>query len=285
MVRRRVNLLDLILNIAGLLLWVSWRYLPFDPINRARPATLTGTLRRAEPLRVRRWHFLVALFALLLVRAFFYSWIGGALDWAPGIKLGATAISFRSDLLERILFFSFGSFANTLLIFYLSLIALWLVGPRNPEGDSFQRFIRIQLTPMHRWPAIVVALVPLFATSLTWIAMSPLLARWLIVPRTESWLHLLEQAVALGLGVYPIAKHVIGVVLGLHLLNTYVYLGGNPAWNFINATGKRLLQPLKALPLRFGKMDFAPLVGIALVYGLAKLLEFGLQELFARLPI
>ncbi len=147
-----MSLIDLLLNIAGLLLWVSWRYVPFDPINRAKPATLTGTLRRAEPTRVRRWHFLAALLVLLGLRAVFYWWIGGALDWAPGIKLGAIAISFRSDLFGRILLFSFGSFAHTLMVFYLSLIVLWLAGPRNPEADSCSRFIRIQLTPFPKWP-------------------------------------------------------------------------------------------------------------------------------------
>lgn len=280
-----MSLLDLILNIAGLLLWVSWRYVPFDPIHRAKPATLTGTLRRAEPLRVRRWHFLAALLALLLLRAVFYWWIGGALEWAPGIKLGAIAISFRSDVFGRILLFSFGSFANTLLVFYLSLIVLWLAGPHIPDADPCQRFIRIQLNPLHKWPKALLALLPLVATGLIWMAVGPLLGKWQIVPRPESWGHLLEQSAVLGLSVYPVAKHVVGVLLGLHLLNTYVYLGGHPVWNFINATGKRMLMPLKPLPLRFGKMDFAPLLGIAVAYGLAELVEYGLSHLFARLPL
>jgi hypothetical protein len=280
-----VSLLDLILNIAGLLLCVSWRYVPFDPIHRAKPTTLTGTLRRAEPTRVRRWHFLAALFALLLLRAVFYWWIGGALDWAPGIKLGAIAVSFRSDVFARILLFSFGSFADTLIVFYVSLIALWLAGPHIAEADPCQRFIRIQLGPAHKWPKPVLALLPLAVTGSIWMAVGPLLGKWQIVPRPGSWIHLLEQSTVLGLSVYPVGKHVVGVVLGLHLLNTYVYLGRHPAWQFINAAGKRLLTPLKPVPLRFGKMDFAPLLGIALVYGLARLAESGLSWLFVRLPL
>ena len=105
------------------------------------------------------------------------------------------------------------------------------------------------------------------------------------MPPAESWPHLLEQALVLGIGMYPPARHVFGVVLGLHLLNTYVYLGGHPVWNFVNAAGKRMLAPLKPLPLRLGRMDFAPLVGIAVVYALAELLETGLRLLFARLPV
>jgi len=280
-----MSLLDLILNLAGLLLWVSWRYVPFDPMQRARPATLTGTLRRAEPLRVRRWHFLAALIGLLFARAVIYWWIGGALEWAPGIKLGTIAISFRSDIFGRTLLFSLGSFFHTLLVFYLCLIVLWIAAPRSTDADPCQRFIRIQLSPMNRWPQVVLALLPLLATTLAWMAVGPLLAKWKIVPAAESWLHLLEQAVVLGLGVYPAGRHVVGVLLGLHLLNTYVYLGGHPAWNFVNAAGKRLLAPLKPLPLRLGKMDFAPLVGIAVVYALAELMEYALRQLFTRLPL
>jgi hypothetical protein len=280
-----MSLLDLILNIAALLLWVSWRYVPFDPIQRAKPTTLTGTLRRAEPSRVRRWHFLAALVALLLLRAILYWWIGGALEWAPGIRLGAIAISFRSDVLRRVLLFSFGSFAHTLLVFYLALIILWLAGPRSADTDAVTRFTRIQLAPIHKWPKLVLGLLPLTSAGLIWMTVGPLLGKWQIVPRPESWWHLVEQSVVLGMSVYPVGKHVIGIVLGLHLLNTYVYLGSHPAWNFVNAAGKRLLLPLKPLPLRFGRMDFAPLVGIALVYGSARLVEFGLGWIFGRLPI
>jgi uncharacterized protein YggT (Ycf19 family) len=153
------------------------------------------------------------------------------------------------------------------------------------DADPCQRFIRIQLGPLHQWPKPLLGLLPLLAAGAIWMSAAPLLVRWQIIPRMESVLHLLEQAFVLGLGVYLAGKHVIGVVLGLHLLNTYVYLGGNPVWNFVNAMGKRLLTPLRRLPLRFGRMDFAPLVGIAIIYGLAELAEFALKELFTRLPL
>jgi hypothetical protein len=42
-------LIDFILNVAALLLWLSWRAIRLDPFIRATPATLAGTLRRAEP--------------------------------------------------------------------------------------------------------------------------------------------------------------------------------------------------------------------------------------------
>jgi hypothetical protein len=284
-IQRRVNIIDFILNIAGLLLWVSWRYVPFDPINRATPATLTGTLRRAEPVRIRRWHFLAALIGLLFVRAFCYWWIGGTLQWTMNIMLGVVSVAFRCDALDRMLVFSFGSFASTLFIFYLWLVLLWMVGPRNLEADPCQRFVRIQISPLHRWPWGVNSIFPFVVAALIWLAAEPLLARMAIVPRAESWRHLGEQAVVIGMGAYLVWKHLIGAILGLKLLNSYIYLGPHPCWNFIDATAKNLLRPLAFIPLRVGKMDCAPIVGIILTYALALGLERGLSALFQKLPL
>ena len=71
-----MSLIDFILNVAGLLLWLNWRSVFADPFATATPSTLSGTLRRAQPRQVQRWHFPAAMAALLLVRAFFYQQIG-----------------------------------------------------------------------------------------------------------------------------------------------------------------------------------------------------------------
>src|SRR6185437_2087911 len=79
--------IDFILNVAGLLIWLNWRSARLDPFNRGIPATLAGTVRRAEPMRFKRWHFLAALAGLLFIRAFFYGQIGGAAhDWTPKLN-------------------------------------------------------------------------------------------------------------------------------------------------------------------------------------------------------
>lgn len=277
-----MSLIDLILNLAGLLLWISWRAVPFDPMTRTKPATLPGTLRRAEPTRVRPWHFLIALVALLVVRAVFYWLIGPALDWTAGVKLGAISISFRSDHFGRMLIFSAASFAHSFMIFYLWLLLLSLVNPRSAEADSGQRFLRIQLGFVHSWPWLLKLLLPLVAALLIWLLTGYLLGVWGIVPAAQSWVHRLEQGVVLGLGTYLVWKYVIAAVLGLHLLNTYVYLGGHPAWNFINTTARRLLTPLRSIPLRIGKVDFAPVVVIALVFVFAELAGNGVHK---KLPV
>ena len=72
---------DFILNLAGLLLWLNWRSVRFDPLEKRTPATLMGTLRPAEPKKLRRWHLLVVLVGLLVLRGFIYRWIGGMTGW------------------------------------------------------------------------------------------------------------------------------------------------------------------------------------------------------------
>lgn len=43
-----MDIVDLILNLAGLLLWLNWRSLRFDPLVKRTPATLMGTLRQRQ---------------------------------------------------------------------------------------------------------------------------------------------------------------------------------------------------------------------------------------------
>ena len=67
---------DSILNLAGLLLWLNWRTIRFDPLEKRTPATLMGTLRPAAPKKIRRWHLLAVIAGLLVLRAAAYRWIG-----------------------------------------------------------------------------------------------------------------------------------------------------------------------------------------------------------------
>src|SRR4051812_21835599 len=120
-------LIDFILNLAGVLLWFSWRSLSFDPIATAVPTTLAGTLRRAEPRRERRWQYLGGLAALLFFRAWLYWQIGSSVYWVPSIKFGAIAIFFRSDMFVRICLFSALSFCLVLGVSYFWLLLLSIV--------------------------------------------------------------------------------------------------------------------------------------------------------------
>ncbi len=94
-------IVDFILNLAGLLLWINWRSTKFDPLNKQTPATLIGTLRRAAPTRFRHWHLLVAIGALLVLRALFYWQIGSAAGWIGKLDLGVGDDFFSQQFFRR----------------------------------------------------------------------------------------------------------------------------------------------------------------------------------------
>jgi uncharacterized protein YggT (Ycf19 family) len=282
-----MGLVDFILNLAGILLWLSWRSVRFDPLTKTSPATLVGTLRRAEPHRLRRWHFLAVLGALLVLRALLYWQIGSTVDWTPSLYLAAVdrSIPFRSDSWWLMLLFSGVSFAITLGLFYLWLLLLSLVNGQAVEPDPLQKLVGVQLGRIDRWPWPVRALLPLLVTLVLWYLLSLLLSRLTLIPFTSSKSHRLEQALVVGLGSYLSWKYLVGGLLALHLVSSYVYLGNQPFWNFISLTGRNLLIPLRRVPLRLGRFDFAPLVGLALVFLVAELAERGLSWLYTRLQV
>ena len=276
-----MRLVDFILNLAGLLLWLNWRALRFDPLGKRTPATLIGTLRRVEPQRLRHWHLLAAIGGLLLVRAGFYWQIGPMSKpvWAGTLDLGIIAPSFLSNSFGRMCLFSIFSFGLMLAVFYLWLLLLSiLAGPEPIHG-----LVRMQLGAMDRRPRWMKLFLPLTATSLLWWLASWLLEWCGIIPRPISTAQRIEQSLLIGLGSYLVWKYVIGVLLALHLLNSYVYFGRHPFWNYVNATARTLLQPLRRVPLRAGKVDFAPVLGMALVFLLAGLAERGLIFIYGWL--
>ena len=276
-----MGLVDFILNLAGLLLWLNWRSLRFDPLGKRKPATLIGTLRRAEPQRLRRWHLLAAIGGLLLVRAVFYWQIGLVSKpvWAGTLNLGVIALSFLSNSFGRMCLFSVFSFGLMLAVVYLWLLLLSiLAGPKPIHG-----LVQLQLGVADRWPRQVKLFLPLPA-----IALLCWLASWLlewcgIIPGPVSMVQRIGQSLLVGLDSYLVWKFLIAVLLTLHLLNSYVYFGRHPFWDYVNATARTLLQPLHRVPLRAGKVDIAPVVGIVLVFLLAGLAERGLIFIYERL--
>jgi hypothetical protein len=276
-------LINFILDLAALLLWLNWRSVRFDPLGRRTPATLIGTLRRAEPRRLRRWHLLATLGGLLLLRAVLYWQIGAGVGWAAGkLNLGIIELSFRSDAFGRILLFSFFSFGLTLGVFYLWLLLLSILA--GPEPPPFHRLVRMPLGVVDHWSGGVKLFLPLIITSVLWWLASWLLAWLQIIPQPISPAHRLETSLVIGLGSYLCWKYVIGALLGLHLLNSYIYFGKHPLWPYVNAEARALLSLLRVVPLRVGKADFAPVVGMALVFLLAELAGRALVLLYGKLP-
>jgi uncharacterized protein YggT (Ycf19 family) len=280
-----MTIIDFILNIVGLLLWLSWRSAKFDPLVKTSPASLAGALRRAEPNRLRGWHYLGALAGLLLIRGCLYWQIGPAVDWVPNLELGAISLFFRSDRLARMMLFSGLSFGLTLVVFYLWLLFLSLLNSRRAESDPVQRMIRLHLGWIDKWPWPVKLLLPLVTVSVVWLALNPVLSETNLIQPGLSSGHKLEQAVVIGLGAYLAWEYLIGGLLLLGLVSTYVYLGNNSFWSFISLTGDNLMIPLRWARIRVGKIDLAPIVAITALFLLGQIARRGLTTLYARLPL
>jgi uncharacterized protein YggT (Ycf19 family) len=269
---------DFILNLAGLLIWLNWRSLRFDPLGRRTPATLMGTLRPATPPKLRRWHFVLFIIGLLFLRAVVYRWL--APFWVGKLDLGVTVPPFRSDSFEVMLVFSFFSFGLALGMFYVGLLLLSLLqGPEPVHG-----MVKIPLGRVDGWPRWAKILLPLLVAAVAWWLASWLLVRLQILPPTISVAQRLEQSLVIGLNSYLVWKFPVGVILVLYLLNSYIYFGRHPFWKYVNATAQKLLRPLRSIPLRLGRVDFAPLVGIALVFLTAEGAGHGLAWIYAKLP-
>jgi len=272
-----MSLIDFLLNLAGLLLWLNWLSIRFDPLARPSAATLAGTLRKAGRPAARRWLFAAALAALLLLRALLYYHIGSAADWSPKLHLGAIALSFRSDYFRLVFAYSGFSFAAMLGGFYSWMLLLSFLGGREAESDPFLRLAHAHLGGVARWPWLARLGLPFAVVALLWLALAPMLG-WLgVVPRPGSWLLRCEQSVLVGLGAYLGWKYLIAGLLALHLLHSYVYLGRSPFWSFVTLAARGLLKPMRRLPLRVDRVDLAPVVGIALVFLAVGVAENGLR--------
>jgi uncharacterized protein YggT (Ycf19 family) len=275
-----MGLIDFILNLAGLLLWLNWRAAKADPLGKPKPATLIGTLRRAEPATTRRWHLPAVLGGLVLLRALFYWQIGSAAGWVGKLDLGVTAVFFRSNVFGQMLLFSIFSFARMFGIIYLWLLLLSILGGPMPT----HRLVKMQLGAIDGWPRWIKFLLPLAAIALVWgLASWPF--AWLHPKPAMPAAHRIEESLIIALGSYLVWKFLMAALLALHLLNSYIYFGKNAFWNYVNATAKQLLRPLEKIPLRAGRADFAPVAGIALVFLLAGLAGRVLVYVYGRLSL
>ncbi|HZF00336.1 MAG TPA: hypothetical protein VE344_00395 [Methylomirabilota bacterium] len=274
-----MGIIDFILNLAGLLLWLNWRAEEADPVGKRKPATLIGTLRRADSNNGGNWKSPAIIGGLILLRALFYWQIGSVVHWVGKLNLGVIELSFRSDFFGLMLVFSIFSFVVTLGIFYLCLLLLSVLDGPEP----FRSVVRLQLGGMDGWRrGTKLFLPPATVSSLWWLA-SWLLAWLQIIPQPASELRRLGESLIVGLGSYSAWKFLAVALILLHLVNSYIYFGKHPFWNFVNAEAQTLLTPLKKIPLRLGKMDFSPVVATTLIFLLAGLAERLLNFLYGRL--
>ena len=274
-----MSLIDFILNLAGLLLWFNWRAASIDPLAAATPSTLAGTLRRAGKASFIRWHLPAAIAVLILLRAVFYWLIGsaGPVGWTGTLDVGVISVPFRSDMFGRMLLYSVLSFAVALTVFFIWLLLLSCLKPATAAVDSLRGLLRSQLGHVERWPWGIKLLLPLVGVATLWWLVSWPLTYTEILPASRSVGQRTQQAFVVGLGSYLAGKVLIGGALALNFLSSYVYFGRHPFWPQLDEISRRLLRPLRWLPLRLGKVDFAPVLGIVLVFLFAHGVEYGVK--------
>jgi len=274
-----MSLIDFILNLAALLLWFNWRAARVDPLALATPSTLAGTLRRAGKSNFTSWHLPAAIGGLIVVRAIFYWLIGDAVKWVGMLDVGVISVPFRSDRFGRMLLYSVLSFWVALAVFFIWLIFLSSLKPATADADSLRGLLRSQLGRGERWPWGLKLLLPFLVVTVLWWLVSWPLTYWELLPRSVSLGQRTEQALLVGLGSYLAGKFLIVGTLALNLVSSYVFFGRHPFWQQLEEISRRLLAPLRFLPLRVGRIDFAPLLGIALVLLVAAGAENGIKTL------
>jgi len=257
--------IDFLLNIAGLLLWVSWRSQNFDPLAKNRPVTLVGTLKRTEPRAVQGKQLAIVLASAVVVRALIYWLIGAPANWTPKINLEVVVLAFRGDLFGPVLVYSCLSFLRILFIFYFWLIILASINPPTAESDPIDKLVRLHLGKLSRWPWLPRVLMPLLFAVALWLVLHPLLVRLAVVAKVHSAAHLAEQGLLIAVGLVLSLKYLLPSILLLHLVSSYIYLGENPIWSFVARTTTNLTAPLRRLPLRLARVDFTPVLAVVLI--------------------
>jgi len=276
-----MGLFDAILNLVAFLFWLNWRAHDRFP-EAGRGVTVLANLQRPRERSAKRWVSLGLMFALLVLRGLTGWHLGSLFDWTPTVDLGVVALPFYSSFPARMLLHSFFSFAVLLLVFHFGLLLISALRSGELTDDPVLKLVRHLLGWAENLPRAVKFFLPFAAGLLGWLLLAPGFENMGMLPATKSFSHRAQQALVCGFGGWLAWKHLLIALLALHIVNSYVYLGEHPAWNFISLTTRNLLRPFARLPLRAGRVDFAPVLALLLVWLLAAWLggEFWLRKFF-----
>ncbi len=265
--------LHLILNLIALLLWVHWRNAPTSAVS-AKNKTL-GTRLKQFSLRIAHGSLGLLLLATLLVgRAWFYHQIAPEVDWQPRLTLIIYTPQITTNLslpfawadFGKQLAFSVVSFSNWLVLYNFVLVFFSVLKPDINEARGWRHFLRGQLGIIDRLPNLLkIPLTLILGASVHYGAAWWLLQLDIMPPQTpETLMHLSSGMAILDLRIVTWCAM---TVLGLYTLNSYIYFGGQKFWKIIESSGQCLLRPFHLIPMKWGKVDFTPLAGLALTWG------------------
>ncbi len=259
-------LVDLILNFAGLLLWLSWQAIGITAATRPTALSLVYTLKRTEPRPPRRRTPLLFLLALLVGRAIFYTQLGPGTHSDPMLNLGVVTLHFPTVSWGQMTLYSFLSFGRILAEYYLALLFIAIVNTSSNENDPLQRIVRMQLALFGHLPIPLALLVPLVAGAAFWFLLGWPIGQLELHNPSPTPEMLWQQALVFGLGSYVVWQYALIVLCGIHLFNSHVYLGNSSIWHFLASTGRNALRPIRGLPLTIGRFDLTPAVAILITF-------------------
>lgn len=278
-----MDVADYCLNLAALLLWLSWRSARF--VRPAPAISIQSVLKPIVTSKPRRWVSMVWLLGLLVGRGVLYWRVGSNVHWVPTLNIGCVSLQFNSVSPPRMLVFSFASFGVVLFVFYVWLLLLDFINRRVPDSDNWQRIVRLHLGWLRHLPGPFKLFAPVVVLASLWVVVNPWLVNAGMAVRPSSAMHMVQQAAVVGLGAILAWKYLIVLVLFLGVLNTYLYLGTHSFWRFVSMTNSNVLSPFRVLPLRFGRVDISGLVAMVLAWLIWTTAERYLSILFRRLPL
>jgi uncharacterized protein YggT (Ycf19 family) len=161
--------------------------------------------------------------------------------------------------------YSMLSFLRMLGILYFWLLALASINRRQAETNRLQKILRRHLGLAGRASWMIQLFLPLLVVAALWMALAPALARLGVTSRVPALMPLFEQGLLIGGVLYLSLKYLLSAFLLVHLVISYVYFGRSALCDFINLTAGNLLIPLRWLPLKVGRVDFAPVVCAVLI--------------------
>jgi len=274
-----MGFIDWVLNIIGLLLWLSFWASRFDPLSKPAAGTLAGTLKPAEPRKTTHANALIWLTLLLVARAVFYDLIGRSLEIPFQLDPGTVTMIFRPlatpsfDSFLHMLSYSLASFILTFTWAHLWLVFLAAINHREGDHLIYLRLLRFYLGRLARSHPAIQLLLGLILVGLAWALIRPLMIWQGTLPPSKSTLNVLAQIGLIMVSSLISLRYLIAILLGLHFLSQFAYFGQPPWLLFVITSAKNLLAPFANLPLRIGQVDFMPILIIAATFGIAQLIR------------
>lgn len=275
---------NLVLNLFGWFLWAGAFVFPRYAVRSSQPLTLLSTLRQESTPTYGRFFLLGGLVLLLGLRALAYwNFIPEGAP-KPAVEFGLVSVSYLSERLVHMLIYSFSSFVIFLYGYYVLVFGLSITCRQRTRVNSIENLINQQLGSAAYWhPGLKVLALGCTGAGL-WIGFGLLSLQIGVLPEEWTLGVLFMQSPIVAASFWTLYLVAIMAVIGLYLLNSYVYLGEKVVWKFIDETAKFYLSGLRQLPLVFGRIDLAPMLGLLLYWLLYRILEAGLQAVFERLP-